>query len=78
MRWIVSVVGIVMALLGGFWILQGTNIIPVGFMAGQMQYILLGALVAVVGIGLVVIANRGSRQSNSSSGSSSKGPHAAI
>ena len=65
MKWIVSLVGVVLAFVGGFWILQGTNIIPVGFMAGQMQYTLLGALLAVLGIGLLVFANRRARQSKS-------------
>jgi hypothetical protein len=76
MRWIVSLVGIVLAFVGGFWILQGTNIIPVGFMAGQMQFTLLGALVAALGIGLLVLANRRARQSKA--GPSSHGPTSGI
>jgi uncharacterized integral membrane protein len=40
MRWLLSIVGIVLALLGTLWILQGTNIIRTGFMAGiySMRY----------------------------------------
>lgn len=57
MRWKLSVLGVVLALLGGLWVLQGTNIITQGFMAGQIQYAILGLLVVVGGIGLVVFAN---------------------
>jgi uncharacterized integral membrane protein len=58
MRWILSIVGILLALLGGLWILQGTDVIRSGFMAGQMQYTILGIVVAIVGVGLLVLANR--------------------
>lgn len=61
MRWLLSIVGIVFALLGVVWILQGTNIISSGFMAGHMQYAVLGLIVGLGGIGLVVFANRRER-----------------
>jgi LPXTG-motif cell wall-anchored protein len=44
--------------MGGVWILQGFNILPVGFMVGQMQYALLGAIVMIAGIGLLAISRR--------------------
>ncbi len=58
MKWILDIVGAILALLGIVWILQGTNILSVGFMAGQMQYALLGIVAVVVGIGLIAYANR--------------------
>ncbi len=58
MRWVLSIVGIVLILLGGLWTLQGTDIIHQGFMAGQMQYTFLGIVVGIIGIGLLVLANR--------------------
>ena len=58
MRWVLSVVGIVLALLGGVWTLQGTDILQRGFMAGHIQYAILGIVVAIAGIGLLVFANR--------------------
>jgi hypothetical protein len=58
MRRFLSVAGIVVAAFGILWILRGTNVISSGFMAGQMQYALLGAVVVIAGIGLIAFANR--------------------
>ncbi len=58
MKWLLDIIGIIIALLGVLWFLQGTNIVPVGFMAGHMQYAVLGVIAVVVGIGLIVFANR--------------------
>ncbi len=58
MKWLLDIVGVVLALLGALWILQGTNIVPVGFMAGQMHYALLGLIAVIVGVGLIVFVNR--------------------
>jgi hypothetical protein len=58
MKWLLSIVGVVLVLLGGLWFLQGTNVVPVGFMAGHVQYALLGIAAVVVGLGLVLFANR--------------------
>lgn len=58
MKWILTVVGVILILMGSVWILQGLNILPVGFMAGQMQYALLGAILVLVGIGVVVFSWR--------------------
>ncbi len=58
MKWILTIVGVILILLGGVWILQGVNVLPVGFMAGQMQWALYGAVLAVVGIGLLVFSRR--------------------
>ncbi len=58
MKRIVSIVGVVLILMGGIWFLQGINVIPIGFMAGQSQWTIIGAVVAVAGIGLLVWSNR--------------------
>ena len=58
MKWLLDVVGVVLALFGIVWILQGTDILTTGFMAGHIQYAILGVIVAIVGVGLVVLANR--------------------
>ncbi len=67
MKWVLSIIGVVLVLLGGFWILQGTNVIPIGFMAGQSQWTIIGAIVAVVGVGLIVFGNRRRRRIDSPS-----------
>ncbi len=58
MRWILSLVGLVLVLFGILWILQGLNIVPVGFMAGHLQYAVLGLVAAVGGLVLVLFVNR--------------------
>ncbi len=67
MRWILSIVGLVLVLLGILWILQGLNIVPVGFMAGHLQYAALGLVAAIGGLVLVLFANRRSLRTPSSS-----------
>jgi hypothetical protein len=58
MRWVLSIVAVVLLLMGTVWILQGLNILRQGFMAGQIQYSILGLIVDVVGLALLVGANR--------------------
>ena len=48
MRTVIRIIGLLALLLGIWWILQGTGLAPVGFMANQMPW-------AYRGIGLVVI-----------------------
>jgi hypothetical protein len=50
MRAISSLLGLGMVALGGIWILQGLNLaFRVGFMVGDKQWVLWGALLALVG-----------------------------
>lgn len=46
---VLGLVGVVLALLGVVWILQGTNVLPGTFMSGQPMYALLGAVALVLG-----------------------------
>jgi hypothetical protein len=58
MKWIANGIGVILTLIGIFWVLQGVNIIPTGFMAGQRQWVLIGSVVGIAGIGLLVYVNR--------------------
>ena len=58
MKWIANSIGVILTLIGIFWVLQGTNIIPTGFMAGQRQWVAMGSVAGIVGIGLLVYVNR--------------------
>ncbi len=58
MKIILSIVGIVLALMGAVWFLQGINILPGSFMTGQIQWAIYGALAILIGIGLLIFANR--------------------
>jgi len=58
MRISMNVLAVLCLLLGCVWILQGINILPGSFMTGQTKWAIYGALLVVVGIGLLISANR--------------------
>ena len=70
MKWILTIVGVLLLLMGSVWILQGLNILTQGAMAGHIQYSVLGVVVEVVGIGLLALAFR--RRKPTGSGPSSQ------
>ncbi|MEO6093215.1 MAG: hypothetical protein ABIT04_13480 [Novosphingobium sp.] len=58
MRAVSTLLGVLMVLMGGVWILQGLNLaFRVGFMVGDKQWVLWGALLALVGVGQIVWSN---------------------
>jgi hypothetical protein len=61
--WVRGVVGVLFILVGAIWIAQGTNLLGGSMMSGHGQYAVLGAIVALVGVALLVWAwrKRGSR-----------------
>lgn len=58
MKVLLSVIGVLLVLVGLVWILQGVNILLGSMMSGHIQYSILGLVVAVIGIGLLMYANR--------------------
>jgi hypothetical protein len=56
-----SILGVLLTLVGIVWILQGFNVLLGSMMSGHLIYALLGLVVAAVGIGLLLYANRRSR-----------------
>ena len=58
MKQILNIVGALFVAIGIFWILQGTNIVKTGAMAGQSQWAIIGVVVGLVGIGVLVFGNR--------------------
>jgi hypothetical protein len=49
MRYVLLVVGGLMALVGGVWILQGVGLLPGSFMTGRLFWAVVGAIMLVVG-----------------------------
>ena len=49
---VLLIVGVLAALLGVWWICQGTGLVPIGFMANQMMWAYRG--MALVAIGLLL------------------------
>jgi uncharacterized membrane protein HdeD (DUF308 family) len=56
-----NIVGVILVFFGAVWFLQGINVIHQGFMAGQTKWEINGAIVFVIGILLLVVANRKGR-----------------
>ena len=57
MRLLFLILGVLLVLLGGLWILQGTSVLRQGFMAGEMRWTYIGIAVAAAGIVLVVLGS---------------------
>ena len=62
MRYVLLILGGLMILIGGVWLLQGIGVLPGSFMTGQVFWAIMGAVLLAVG-GLVVLA--GFRQNRS-------------
>ncbi len=58
MRLALNILGVLCLIVGSVWILQGINVLPGSFMTGQTKWAIYGGLVAIVGIGLLISANR--------------------
>lgn len=58
MKWIANLVAVLVALAGLVFFLQGTNVLPVGGMAGQGQWTVIGLIMVIVGVGFLVYSNR--------------------
>jgi hypothetical protein len=58
MRVVSTLIGIVMILMGGVWILQGLNLaFRVGFMVGNYHWTIYGAILALVGVAQILWSN---------------------
>jgi len=58
MKLILTIVSLLAMALGVWWILQGTGVVPVGFMANQMPWAYRGAGLVVVGLLAFIFARR--------------------
>ena len=58
MRAVIRIIGILALLLGIWWILQGTGLAPVGFMANQMPWAYRGMGLVVTGAVLLFATRR--------------------
>jgi hypothetical protein len=58
MKIVFNVVGVLMVLMGAVWFLQGINILPGSFMTGQIRWAVYGGIAVVLGVLLLLRANR--------------------
>lgn len=54
MKIFLYILGVLFILVGSLWCLQGLNVLAGSVMSGQTQWVINGAIVAVLGIALVV------------------------
>ena len=57
MKIFLSILGIILALAGVVWFLQGISVLLGSVMTGQPQWTYIGVIAFVVGIGLLLFAN---------------------
>lgn len=58
MKWLLTVLGVVLTAFGVLWSLQGSGVIGHSAMSGHKMWLIIGVVVAVVGIGLLVTGVR--------------------
>ena len=58
MRIVLSIIGVLLVLMGAVWFLQGINVLPGSFMTGNPQWAVNGGIAAIIGLGLLIWANR--------------------
>ncbi|MER6583132.1 hypothetical protein AB0C33_27060 [Nonomuraea sp. NPDC048881] len=56
--WILIVVGVLLALVGGLWALQGLGVVGGSVMTGDTAWAVIGPVVLLVGVAVVVIGLR--------------------
>jgi hypothetical protein len=58
MRIVGSIAGVLLALIGCVWVLQGIGVLPGSFMSGQTKWAINGAIAFVVGLVILWISRR--------------------
>jgi len=58
MKLLLNIVGGVIFLAGLVFFLQGINVLPGSFMSGNPQWVVNGAIMMIVALGLFLFANR--------------------
>jgi hypothetical protein len=58
MKITLNILGALLVLFGTIWFLQGINILPGSFMTGQIQWAVYGGIAVILGIALLIRANR--------------------
>jgi hypothetical protein len=58
MRIVGNIVGVVLLLIGGLWIAQGSNLLAGSAMSGQSMWLWIGVAAAVAGLVALIWTNR--------------------
>jgi hypothetical protein len=58
MKLSLRIAGVILALMGAVWFLQGLSVLGGGFMVGQTRWVVNGAIAVVIGLGLVAASRQ--------------------
>lgn len=58
MRIALNVIGAILLFFGVIWFLQGINVLPGSFMTGQTRWAVYGSIMVIVGVAVLIRANR--------------------
>jgi len=58
MRIVKNLIGVILVFFGGVWFLQGINVLPGSFMTGQIKWAIYGGIAFIVGLVVLIWANR--------------------
>lgn len=58
MKWLLTILGVVLTAFGVLWTLQGSGVMAGSAMSGQKLWLVVGVIVGVIGIGLLVTGVR--------------------
>lgn len=58
MRLVLVVIGVLVALAGTVWALQGVGVLLGSFMSNNPTWVAIGSVTAIVGLGLIVLGLR--------------------
>jgi len=72
MKIFLNIIAVLLILVGTGWFLQGINVLPGSIMSGQTQWAINGGIAFVIGVGLLVFANRRKDTSAKSKDASAK------
>ncbi len=62
MKIFLNIVGILLALFGIVWFLQGMNLMPGTPMSGQLIWVVIGVAVFIAGAGILFFGNKGKKK----------------
>ncbi len=58
MKWVMNILGVILALVGIVWILQGANVLPGSVMSGNMMWAYIGIVLDAAAVVVFYFANR--------------------
>lgn len=61
MRWVLTIIGVLLTLVGVVWIFQGAGFLKGSFMTGSSKWLLIGVVCVVIGLPVAVRGLRSPR-----------------